>query len=310
MRKLWLKKEVEMKQIGYLLVYFTGEKVQEEQIYFSVSKDGRYWTDLNDGKPVIINHIGEKGVRDPFILKSQIDCKYYILGTDLCIARGKSWEEAQNSGSNSILIWSSDDLVNWSEPRMVPVCVKGALCAWAPEAIYDKEKGEYLVFWASKTQAADKQIIFCVSTKDFVNFSEPMKYMERPYDVIDTTIIEDQGNYYRFFKDETDKFIRVEKGVKLKGTFAEILSPALQDLKGVEGAIVYPLPDGETWCLLVDQFAAGKGYLPLTTRDLDKGVFEALAADQYDLGLTTKRHGSVLMLDEAEWNRLLLQWSR
>ena len=53
---------MEQGMAGYLFVHFTGEQKDGEQIYFSVSRDGLHWTDLNNGKPVLYSHIGECGV--------------------------------------------------------------------------------------------------------------------------------------------------------------------------------------------------------------------------------------------------------
>ena len=51
---------------GFLFVTFKAQKdPMDEQIYFALSKDGRNWTALNDGKPVLVSELGEKGVRDP-----------------------------------------------------------------------------------------------------------------------------------------------------------------------------------------------------------------------------------------------------
>lgn len=54
---------------GHLFVHFTSEKEDGEQIYFAVSRDGLHWTDLNDSKPVLRSQVGEKGARDPFIIR-------------------------------------------------------------------------------------------------------------------------------------------------------------------------------------------------------------------------------------------------
>ena len=54
---------------GYLFVHFTGEQKDGEQIYFSISRDGLHWEDLNDGQPVLYSHLGMQGVRDPFLLR-------------------------------------------------------------------------------------------------------------------------------------------------------------------------------------------------------------------------------------------------
>ena len=45
---------------GYLFVHFTGEQQYGEQIYFSISRDGLHWKDLNGHRPVLYSDIGEK----------------------------------------------------------------------------------------------------------------------------------------------------------------------------------------------------------------------------------------------------------
>ena len=45
---------------GYLFAHFIGERTaDQEQIYFAVSEDGRHFTDMNDGEPVIRSTVGE-----------------------------------------------------------------------------------------------------------------------------------------------------------------------------------------------------------------------------------------------------------
>lgn len=106
----------------------------------ALSRDGFYWHDLNGGKPVLRSGIGEKGVRDPFLLRSQDGDRYYVIATDLRIASGKSWEDAQLHGSHSIIVWESEDLLCWSEARSCELAIDGAGCVWAPEAVYSLEK--------------------------------------------------------------------------------------------------------------------------------------------------------------------------
>ncbi len=72
---------------GYLFVYFTDDEGQGggEEIYFSLSQgnDPLHWRELNGGKPVLTSKLGEKGVRDPFIIRSPQGDKFFLLGTDL-----------------------------------------------------------------------------------------------------------------------------------------------------------------------------------------------------------------------------------
>ena len=137
---------------GYFFSYFAGEGYADgEQIYFAASKNGLKWYDLNDNEPVLTSDQGEKGVRDPFILRSAEGDKFYMIATDLKINSGNGWGAAQTSGSQSLMVWESTDLVNWSDMRMVEVSASiNAGCTWAPEATYDPITGEYIVYWASK----------------------------------------------------------------------------------------------------------------------------------------------------------------
>lgn len=296
-----------MEQNCYLFVHFTGESPDGEQIYFSLSRDGAHFHDANGGAPVLRSDIGERGVRDPFILRSRIDGKFYIIGTDLRIANGKGWGVAQNEGSLHMLVWRSDDLVHWSEPWMFDTAVPDAGCVWAPEAAYDVTRDAYLVFWASKVLVGDgdrrKQKIFCSYTRDFVAFTEPKLYIEKADDVIDTTIVHENGIFYRFSKDETTKRIIMDCGPDLMGEFTEIHSDALASIPGVEGPIAFLRHDG-AWCLMLDQFAKHAGYLPLLSRDLAGGKFDVMDSADYDLGKTVKRHGSILPITEEEYARV------
>lgn len=294
---------------GYLFVHFTGEEKDGEQIYFSVSRDGLHWTDLNHGEPVLRSRIGMRGVRDPFPVRDPKRGKVYLIATDLRIEAGKGWDAAQYEGSRDLIVWESRDLIHWSEERACTVGIPGAGCVWAPEAVYDREKEEFLVFWASMARKEDepesKQRIYASWTADFREYSDPFLYLERNVNVIDTTIVEDQGWYYRISKDESNKCLILEKSRTLTGEFQTVPSETLEELKGVEGPEAYLLPDGETWCVIADRFAEGKGYLPMLTRDLSGGKLEILPEDAYDLGKNKKRHGGILPLEAQEYERLI-----
>lgn len=111
-----------MKYQAYLFVHFIGEGENGEQIYFSVSRDGLHWKDLNNGKPVIVSQVGEKGLRDPFILRNHLDGKFYIIATDLCIHAGKGWGIAQYEGSRNLMVMSSENLTDWTSPEARRTC--------------------------------------------------------------------------------------------------------------------------------------------------------------------------------------------
>lgn len=290
---------------GYLFAFFTGEKEKNgEQIYFALSKDGLHWNDLGTGEPILTSHIGTKGVRDPFLVRDERNGKFYLLATDLCIGNGTSWENAQYAGSRDLILWESDDLVHWGSERAITLGTQNAGCVWAPECIYDEEKEAFFIFWASMTKEHGeenaKQRIYSTYTKDFKNFSESILYLERENHVIDMNIVKEGGWYYRFVKNETSKLIEMDRVKHLMDTEAEIIpAEALKTVGAAEGPEAYRLSDNR-WCLIVDQFAAGTGYLPLLCSDLSSGEFTIADAEDYDLGRLRKRHGSVMAITDAE----------
>lgn len=297
---------------GYLFVHFIGEEKDGEQIYFSLSKDGLHWTDLNGGKPILYSRTGTLGVRDPYPIRNPEDGRIYLIATDLRIEAGKGWEAAQNQGSRDLIVWESPDFIHWSQERACTVGLPEAGCVWAPEAVYDRKRKAFLVFFASKVinsgDEEGKHRIYAAYTKDFREFSDTFLYMERENHVIDTTILESGGQFYRISKDETEKVLILEKADSLRGQFTRIESPLLDAMKGVEGPEGYLLPDGKTWCLIADRFAEGKGYLPMVSEDLASGEFRILEPEQYDMGVTKKRHGGVLSITDEEYERLMWQF--
>ena len=107
----------------------------------------------------------------------------------------------------------------------------------APEATYDELTGEYVVYWASRVPSIDgKQRLYYAKTRDFYTFTEPQLFIEKDESSIDTTILHEDGTYYRFTKNEggstnelgaNTKSIFMEKSSQLLGTYSSIPSESL-----------------------------------------------------------------------------------
>lgn len=303
----------------YLLVHFTGESPDGEQIYFAGSDDGYRWTDLNGSRPVLKSNLGEKGVRDPSIVRSADGKKFWILATDLRIASQKGWAAAMHQGSTAIVIWESADLVNWSAPRLVDIAggIDKAGCAWAPEAIFDEASGDYMVYWTTISPAGgiDKPRIYASRTRDFINFTPAQLYIDRPgaTGLIDTQIVRDDSpaSRYRYYRASGDGEITIEGSNKLVGdwnTLGNLRSVGLTG-KDVEGPILFRLTGKGQWGLWVDQYRTGGGYLALATSDLSRPeTFRRADPLAISYGASKKRHGSILNITEAEYRRVLAKW--
>lgn len=304
---------------GYLLVHFTGESPQGEQTYMAVSNDALHWTDLNGSQPVLMSTVGEKGVRDHSIVRSPDGSKYWILATDLRIASGKGWDTAMHRGSTKLVIWESTDLVHWSAPRLVDIAgaIPSAGCAWAPEAIWDPASNAYIVYWAtiSPLNGIDKARIYYSKTTDFKTFTAPQIYIDRPgtQELIDTQILEVAGSVggYKYVRASGDGQITFEGSQSVLGSWTTIGDLSQIGLTGkmVEGPILFKFNGENQWGLWVDQYAAGKGYLPLSSINMGSAQnWQIAAAGSYNLGASRKRHGGILNLTATEMGRLTAQW--
>ncbi|WP_329331836.1 family 43 glycosylhydrolase [Streptomyces sp. NBC_00663] len=305
---------------GYMFSYFTGEGTSDgEQLYSALSKgdDPLKWRELNDGKPVLTSTLGEKGLRDPFIIRSPEGDKFYQIATDLRIYGNGDWDASQRTGSKSIMVWESTDLVHWTDQRLVKVSPDSAGNTWAPEAFYDAQLGEYVVFWASKLYDNEAHSgdtynrMMYATTRDFYTFSEPKVWIDRGYSVIDSTMIQHDGTYYRLSKDERNnssstpnsKFIFEEKSDSILNPSWTAVAEGIGKgaMSAAEGPLVFKSNTEEKWYAFLDEFG-GRGYIPFETTDLDSGVWTPVA--DYDLP-SKPRHGTVLPVTQAEYDRLL-----
>jgi hypothetical protein len=307
---------------GYLMAHFTGESATGEQVYFAHSQDGLNWSDLNDGAPVLLSTVGTRGVRDPSLLRSPSGDRYWIVGTDLRIASGTSWNDAANRGSHSLVVWESTDLVNWSAPWLINVAggIPGAGNAWAPEAIYNPDTGDYVIYWATNSlmDGVTKHRIWYVRTSDFRTVTAPQLYIDRGtgQGIIDTQIIEVPNSIggYRYYRASADGHITIEGSNSILGSWTILgnlshmgISNGATGGNVVEGPMWMKFNGRNEWALWLDQFATGRGYMPITSTNLGSTQNFQTRSD-YSLGGTRKRHGSVLNLTAAEESRVLDRW--
>lgn len=307
---------------GYLLVHFVEDQHgHAEQIYFSLSRgdDPLRWRRLNDGRPVLSCELGTSGVRDPHIVRRP-DGGFHIVATDLRVwrAQGPDWEEFRRRGSRSLVVWDSADLLTWSAPRLVEVAPPHAGMAWAPEAFYDEDSGDFLVHFASALYAEDDPAhegesvaeLMVSRTRDFESFTPAQPYLRLPAGVIDLTVARHGGRVHRFAKQDDaalgslQVFHQVGSAF-LADDFTTLATNIGQDLgPAVEGPLIFPDNDGERWYLWVDQYGSPpQGYRVLTTTDLAAGAWEPVPATQVDLPEHTK-HGVVLPLTGGEYDAL------
>jgi hypothetical protein len=327
---------------GYAFAYFAGESTDAgESIYLGASKgnDPLDYDELNDGEPVLESSYGTKGLRDPFVIRSAEGDRFFLLATDLKAYPEVDFGEAQETGSKYIEIWESTDLVHWSDQRHVKVSSDFAGNTWAPEAFYDEEAGEYVVFWASAlyptTETGGRDIttqyqrMMYATTRDFVTFTDPQPWIDvrrgAGRGIIDATVVQDGDTFYRIIKDEANMTPRQERSTDLRATVTGSLptttsTPGWQLVKAGVG-VGQPNPWGGTftngegpmmfadneiedrWYYFIDQpsYHGGQGYLAFQTDDLASG--EWTSVPDADLP-SSPRHGTVIPVTQAELDGL------
>ena len=193
---------------AYLFGHFVGESygtgsgknavATGEQMFFALADVGQglKFKDMNGStssklKPVLSSKIGERGVRDPYICRSPEGDTFYLIATDLSVYTRGGWNnnanQATKTGSHSIILWESHDLVNWTEERQIEVARPDAGMAWAPEMIYCEETGEYLIFFSStilddyskgtNAKILERDCVYYTTTRDFHHFGETKKFI-------------------------------------------------------------------------------------------------------------------------------------
>lgn len=304
---------------AYLFVHFKEKTTPDgEQVYFGLSKDGFHWEEVNGGKPVLWAYYGDKGVRDFTITRHKKSGKFYIFATDLSLSYGmrnqyhNSWEEISKHGSKYLSMWESEDLVNWSEQRLVKIGNEDFGCLWAPDIIYDKEKDDYIIHWSSSHACNNygNKGIYYSRTNDFEHFSEPkLLYRKEDSGVIDSAIYEEDGMYYMFVKSDYNP----EKNILLKSEHitgpyerVEEFDKSMESIQAglYEAATAVKLEDGK-WCLFLDYYGvrgAGQGYVPFVSDSLASGKF--VRSDESFSFPYGYKHGTILTITTEEYERI------
>lgn len=303
-------------RVGYCYVYFAspdGNVEDDQKIYFAFSRDGLHWTGPIRSM-TMQSTISERAVRDPFIMRRSDRDGFVLIGTDLDFNSpsyatangGIDFGATVRRGSTGICVWESPDLVHWSNERVVDVAsAVNAGNAWAPRAIWDGSRSEYLVYWSSCTPGDDyrKQRIWAAWTRDFTAFGTPFMLIEREHSVIDAALSVHDGRMVMYIKNEDGKYVYVETSDDLLGPYARLSQSTLERFPGgFEGPTSCVLPDGRTLMMVDEYLPKWVGYRPFISDDsLSEDSFRPLNSDEFSLPAGAN-HGSIIALTAREWD--------
>ena len=310
----------------FLLAYFTGNGnvansggSNDQSIRFAVSTDGQNYQSVNGGNQVIQQYVGTKNARDPYIFKGQ-DGMYYCLATDADCSIGW-WGNSQ-----TMVFWRSSDLVNWKDAtviNMAQITGKTVYRCWAPQVIWDGS--QYMVYfalaadgYANNATGDNTHMYYCTTTDllDQSKYSQPQPLViNSSKDNIDGDITYFNGNYYLFYKDETNSTICVIKSDKINEFDANnrVVIKASSSVGNLEGCQVFQNNNGE-FIFMADRFSSNGNFAVYNLGTNLDVVISGASSGTYTLpsqvshNLTTSgvgpRHGSVMKITADQYNAL------
>lgn len=302
------------KKVAYLFTYFTGNAPDKEQICYALSDDGYNYTPLNGGNPVISSDTiaYTQCVRDPHILRCEDGKTFYMVVTDMKSSLG--W--ASNRG---MVLLKSTDLVNWQHsainfPTKYPKQWGNVTRVWAPETIFDRNAGKYMVFYSLRTNDEDSfdRIYYSYVNDDFTDLEgEPQYLFDRGTATIDGDIVYNpsDGLYHLFFKSEggrgifqaTSKTLTAEPGKPLGSQWTVQEAHVDQTEVQVEGVGVCQSIDGKSWIVMYDCYTS---HYYQFCKSPDLKHFEVVQNTATE-GKFTPRHGTIIPITQAEKDRLI-----
>lgn len=304
-------------KVAYLFTYFTGNAPQEEQICYALSDDGYNYTPLNHGNPVVMSDTiaFTQCVRDPHILRGEDGKTFYMVVTDMKSSLG--W-----SSNRGIVLMKSTDLIHWTHsvvnfPTKYTKSWGNVIRVWAPETIYDKQAGRYMVFYSLRTSDSNSfdRIYYSYVNDDFTDLiGEPTFLFDNGAATIDGDIVYNEVDqlYHLFYKSEsgrgifqaTAKQLTAPAGQKPGSQWTKIDGHVDQTNEAVEGVGVCQSIDGKSWIVMYDCY--GNGHYQFC-KSADLKSFSVVQNTETK-GKFTPRHGTIIPITKAEKERLLKEY--
>ena len=312
---------------AYLLVYFLDS---DHSLHFALSSDGYSFTDVNHGKPVMngADLAEQKGIRDPHIARGP-DNAFYLSMTDLNLDgqrmgyRTTEWQrdaKLYDWGNNrALVLMKSTNLVDWSHTDLrVDQAFPGLAnigCVWAPETIYDAEKGKMMIYFTMRYGHGKTGLYYSYTDDAFTKletYPEVLFKYPRDSQILDGDITKVGDTFHLFYKAQ-------ESGGGIKQAVSDyvnrgyVFDPtnAIPDNPGCEAPNVWKRNGENKWMLMVDVYGLHPSNMGFSeTTDFktftklgyfNDGVMKAT-------NFSSPKHGAVISLTAAEARRLAGHW--
>ncbi len=287
---------------GYVMGYFKESPDGSQNtfaLHLAYSSDGLNWTPLNQNNPVVTPTLGEKGLRDPFILRKQ-DGTFVVMATNM------NGQDFSGNKSMYIHIWDSADLRTFTGYRLLQVHNSSTMHAWAPEAFYDASRGQYAIFWAGNT---DRNRIYVSYTTDFktvTNVNSLQVFFDPGVTAYDSDVISYNGTYSMYYAN--GKIHGYKSSSLNPGSFTNNYVPELLAGSAIEAPTQVQKNGANVWWIW------GDSYSPLNavfycwqTSDISANSWTLLNKRNYDAPINGK-HCTITPITATELSNLIAKW--
>jgi hypothetical protein len=285
---------------AYLFTYFVDNG--QDGLHLAWSEDGYHWQSLGGGKSFLQPLVGNaRLMRDPCVTRGP-DGVYHMVWTS-------GWAE------NNIGSASTRDFINWSAQQEIPVMAHEPAVrnTWAPEVVWDAQRREFLIFWASTVPgrfaatagSSENELnhrIYSTTTRDWRRFTPTQLFYDPGFSVIDATLLHVEDGWRLIVKDETSKppkkHLRMARGDSPAGPWHDLSPPFTRDW--VEGPTAIKV--GDDYLVYFDVYKE-QHYGAVRSRDL---LTWEDVTDKISLPAGV-RHGTIIKVPRALIARLQMQ---
>ena len=268
----------------------------DEGLRLLYSTDGLRWDSIAGS--LLRPNIGQNIMRDPSIVRDK-EGTFHLVWTI-------AWK-----GDTGFGYARSKDLVNWSEQRRIPAMdgVYSTQNVWAPEWFYDDERDLYMVVYASCVVDAgfdagiedetNNHRLYCVTTRDFETFSDPVLFYDPGFSCIDATFVKrGENDYVMIVKDNTrpNRNIKVAFAEHAAGPYGPASEPFTESF--CEGPSV--VKAGDLYYIYYDAY---RNFAYEAVRTADFTTFES-AGDEVSIPAGHK-HGTIFRAPASVVERLI-----
>jgi hypothetical protein len=321
------KLPAEKDSAAYLLVYFLDS---DHSLHFALSSDGYTFTDVNNGQPVMKGEeiAEQKGIRDPHIVRGP-DNAFYLSMTDLHLFgqkmgfRTTEWQREASKydwGNNrALVLMKSTNLVDWSHTDLrVDQAFPGLEdvgCVWAPETIYDAEKGKMMIYFTMRLGHGKTKLYYSYTDDAFTKLETyPEELFKYPSDnqILDADITK-VGDKFHMFYVAQGRGGGIKQAVSDKINRGYVFDSTTVDSEkvGREAPTIWKRNGENKWVLMYDVFGLRPNNMGFS-ETTDFKTFTKLGyfndGPMKTTNFSSPKHGAVISLTAAEVKRLAAHW--